>query len=194
MLDMSVVFASFPMLVTERCVLRPVTLEDVPAIFRMMNDPQVNRYLGRKPMASLDEAVKRVNMFQATFQEQTGIPWGITLRDGGQLIGTCVFWNLNKPHYRAELGYILAPEWWGQGLVSEVVRAVLAFGFTTMGLHSVEAQMDPDNTASRRVLEKIGFVQEGYFRENFYDPVKERFTDTAVLSLLKSTWQSRLSG
>jgi ribosomal-protein-alanine N-acetyltransferase len=58
-----------------------------------------------------------------------------------------------------------------------------------MGLHSVEAQIDPANRASRRVLEKLGFVQEGYFRENYYDPVEARFTDTAVFSLLSATWQ-----
>jgi hypothetical protein len=62
----------------------------------------------------------------------------------------------------------------------------VAFGFTTLGLHSVEAQIHPANMGSRRVLEKQGFVQEGYLREN-YDPVEDQFTDTAIFSLLKAT-------
>ena len=98
---------------------------------------------------------------------------------------------LIKPHFRAEIGYDLAPAFWGQGVMPEAVGAVLTFGFTTMGLHSVEAQIDPENTGSRRVLEKLGFVQEAYFRENFYVAAEARFTDTAVFSLLKATWMSR---
>ncbi len=74
----------------------------------------------------------------------------------------------------------------------EAVSTMLTFGFTMMGLHSVEAQMAPENTASRRVLEKLGFVQEGYFRENYYDVRTARFTDTAVFSLLKANWMSRM--
>jgi ribosomal-protein-alanine N-acetyltransferase len=72
--------------------------------------------------------------------------------------------------------------------MTEAIGAVLGFGFTTMGLHSVEAQIHPENTGSRRVLEKLGFVQEGYFRENFYEPADGSFTDTAVFSLLQADW------
>ncbi len=68
----------------------------------------------------------------------------------------------------------------------EADGAMLRFGFEHMGLHSVEAQIEPNNTGSRRVLEKLGFVQEGYFRENFF--VNDTFTDTAVFSLLKTDW------
>ena len=75
--------------------------------------------------------------------------------------------------------------------MTEALGALLDFAFTRMGLHSVEAQIHPANSGSRRVLEKLGFVQEGYFRENFYDPVEAQFTDTAVYSLLKEIWMRR---
>lgn len=70
----------------------------------------------------------------------------------------------------------------------EAAGAMLRFGFEVMGLYSVEATIDPENHGSRRVLEKLGFVQEGYFRESFYEPHTGRFTDSAVFSLLRSTW------
>ncbi len=73
--------------------------------------------------------------------------------------------------------------------MTEAVSAALTFGFQAMALHSVEAQIAPENIGSRRVLEKLGFVQEAYFQENYYEPAEERFTDTAVFSLLKSAWQ-----
>lgn len=191
MLDLTTAFAIFPVLETERLTLRAVTSADAPDIFRIMSDPRVIRYFGMLPMTALDEAVERVERIQSSFQDHTGIRWGITHRETGQLLGTCGFWRLIKPHYRAEIGYDLAAEWWGKGVMPEAVAAVLTYGFTTMGLHSVEAHIHPANTGSRRVLEKLGFEQEGYFRENYYDVVETRFTDTAVFSLLKSTWAVR---
>jgi ribosomal-protein-alanine N-acetyltransferase len=188
MLDLSSAFATFPTLETERFTLRAVTPDDAADIFRIMGDPQVTRYFGRLPMASLDEAVEHARALGVAFQEQAGVRWAITSRADKRFIGTCGFWRLIKPHFRAEIGYELAPEWWGRGVMAEALGAALTFGFTRMGLHSVEAQIHPANTASRRVLEKLGFAQEGYFRENYYDPVEAQFTDTAVFSLLKASW------
>jgi ribosomal-protein-alanine N-acetyltransferase len=191
MLDLTTAFANFPILETERLVLRAVRSADAVAIFRIMRDRQVIRYFGQLPMNSLYEAVQRVERIQAAFHEQSGVRWAITHRKSAQFLGTCGFWRVVKSHYRAEIGYELAPEWWGHGIMPEALSAMLAFGFVRMGLHSVEAQIHPANTGSRRVLEKLGFVQEGYFHENFYDPVEVQFTDTAVFSLLKATWMRR---
>ncbi len=189
MQDMATVFNTFPVLETERCTLRAVTPDDAPAIFHIWNDARVTRYIGRPPMVSMDEALKRVDVFRTTFEEQTGVCWAID--HGGQVVGTFVFWNLEKEHFRAEIGYVLAPEWWGKGLMIEVARAALRFGFTDMGLHRIEAQVDPENAASRRVVEKLGFVQEGHFRDYYYDPVEARFTGNAVFALLKPSWLRR---
>ena len=186
MLDLSAAFATFPTLTTERLLLRAPEPADALALFRIMSDPRVTRYFGTVPMSALDEAERRVAGFQASFQDRRGIRWAIVLRETGEYIGSCGYWRLIPEHLRAEIGYELAPECWGQGLMTEAIGAVLGFGFTTMGLHSVEAQIHPENTGSRRVLEKLGFVQEGYFRENFYEPADGSFTDTAVFSLLQA--------
>jgi len=194
MLDLTTAFATFPILETERLLLRVVRPDDATDIFRIMSDPRVMRYFGVLPMSTQAEAVQRINAIQTAFQEQAGIRWAITHRERGHFMGTCGYWRLIKPHFRAEIGYELAAEWWRQGVMPEAIGAVLAFGFTTMGLHSVEAQIHPANAGSRRVLEKVGFVQEGYFHENFYDPVEQRFTDTVVFSLLRATWMRRSWG
>jgi ribosomal-protein-alanine N-acetyltransferase len=191
MLDLSAAFATFPVLQTERLVLRAAAPADVDAMFRIMSDPQVVRYFGTPPMQTPEQAAERIARLEESFAEQSGIRWAITRRGSDELIGTCGFWRLLKPHFRAEIGYELAPETWGQGIMAEAVGAALAFGFTTMGLHSVEANIHPDNAASRRVLEKLGFVQEGYFRESYYEPREERFTDSAVFSLLRAWWEGR---
>jgi ribosomal-protein-alanine N-acetyltransferase len=188
MLDTTAAFAAFPLLTTTRLVLRAVEPTDAPAIFRIMSDARVTRYFGSLPMTSPEQAARRVEGMQRDFQGRSGIRWAITERAGGRFMGSCGFWRLVEEHYRAEIGYELAPECWGQGVMPEAAGAVLTFGFTTLGLHSVEAQIHPANLGSRRVLEKLGFVQEGYFRENYYDPVERQFTDTAVFSLLKAAW------
>lgn len=184
-------FARFPTLTTDRCLLRAITPADTAALFELESDPQVTRYLGRAPMPSLEATARRIESFRTQFDTRQALQWGVVPRPDGPLIGTCVFWHLRPAHYRAEIGYMLSPAWWGQGVMSEVVAAVLDFGFATMGLHSVDAQIDPANAASRRLLEKLGFVQEAYFREDYFHPVEQRFTDTAIFSLLVSGWRTR---
>ncbi len=130
-------------------------------------------------------------MYHNSFQKQTGLMWGVFHRETDALMGTCVLWNFVRQHYRAEIGYLLHPDWWRQGIMTEVVTVAIDFIFTEIQLHSLEAQIDPENAASRRLLEKLGFVQEGYFCENYYDTAKSKFVDTAVFSLLKSNWTQR---
>ncbi len=190
MLDLTAAFTTFPVLETTRLRLRAVQPEDVADVFRIRADERVMRYFGSLPLTSLEEAAQQVNDLTTAFQEQTGIRWAITQRGADRLIGTCGYWRIVKPHFRAEIGYDLAWDCWGQGIMPEAIGAVLTWGFTAMNLHSVEAQIDPANHGSRRVLEKCGFVQEGYFRENYY--FEGQFTDTAVFSLLGSVWMDRI--
>jgi [ribosomal protein S5]-alanine N-acetyltransferase len=164
MLDLAEAFATFPVLETKRYTLRAVEQDDAPDIFRIMGDPRVTRFFGQLPMAAHDEAIQRVAGIRAAFEAREGVRWAIVDRASGAFTGTGGFWRLIKQHYRAEIGYELAPEWWGQGVMPEAAGAALAFGFARMGLHSVEAHIHPANAGSRRVLEKLGFVQEGYFR------------------------------
>ena len=194
MLDVSAAFAAFPVLETERLVLRAMTADDSAAIYRIMSDTRVTRYFGRAPMADPAEAVERIAGIQAAFADQSGVRWAITPRQGGAMIGSGGFWRIDKRHFRAEIGYELDPQHWGQGLIPEALQAMLGFGFTKMGLHSIEANIDPANVGSRRVLEKLGFVQEGYFRENYWVYDEDRFSDTAAFSLLASDWARSTAG
>ncbi|MFV9507656.1 MAG: GNAT family N-acetyltransferase [Oscillochloridaceae bacterium umkhey_bin13] len=191
MLDVSNAFASFPVLTTPRLRLRAPRADDAEAMFAIMADPEVLRYFGSPPMTAREQAVERIASIHVAFAAQEGVRWAITRRDDDTLLGTCGFWRLIKPHFRAEIGYELGRQWWGQGLMPEALAAILEFGFAQMGLHSVEANIDPANAASRRVLEKLGFVQEAYFRENYYEPDKGRFADSEIFGLLRTDWQRR---
>jgi ribosomal-protein-alanine N-acetyltransferase len=148
----------------------------------MFSDPLVMRYIGKPPHASVAETLAFLQRNRALYPAREGVRWVITRRGSDRLIGSCGHWRLMKEHLRAEIGYDLLPAFWGQGLMDEALRAILRFGFATMGLHSAEAQIDPAHVRSRRVLERLGFQQDGLLRENFL--CMGQFTDTAVFTLL----------
>jgi [ribosomal protein S5]-alanine N-acetyltransferase len=175
-------FSPFPTLKTERLVLREVNLTDAKDIFFLRSDASVLTYLDKAPEKSLDETINWINVVKKNKEENDGILWGITLKESDIIIGTICYWRLEKAHYRAEIGYTLHPLQQGKGIMNEATKAVLEYGFKTMQLHSVEANVNPANKASKKLLAKNGFVQEAYFRENYYYDGK--FIDSAIYSLL----------
>lgn len=110
------------------------------------------------------------------------IIWAITQKEDSKLIGTICFWNIIKEHYRAEIGYSLLYDFQGKGIMQEAMSAVIKYGFEKMNLHSIEANVNPANESSIKLLERNDFIKEAYFKENyFYDG---KFLDTAIYSLL----------
>lgn len=98
------------------------------------------------------------------------------------MIGSGGIWRIQKDHLRGEIGYELSKEFWGNGIMTEALKEIVKFGFEKMNLHSIEANLDPENTGSVRLLEKLGFIREGYFAESYY--FNGKFTDTGTYSLL----------
>lgn len=181
---LSVNFSPFPMLTTERLELRRVTYADAAEIFFMRSDPGMMQYIKRQPCLSIEEARGWVDKVDGIIDNNDGISWGIYLKGDNKLMGTGGTWRFDKDHYRGELGYALIPQYQGQGIMHEALTAIIHYAFHTIGLHSIEANIDPANLASQRVLERLGFAREGYLRESyFYEGV---FNDTAVYSLLTS--------
>lgn len=175
-------FTPFPLLSTNRLHLRRITNEDAEEIFFQRSDKRMLRYLDRNPIRSIDEAKQWIKMIDNGINNDEYIAWGITLKNEPKLIGTITFWNLQKEHYRAEIGYALHPDYQGRGIMQEAIDTVLDFGFKNMKLHSVEANVNPANAASIKLLERNKFVREAYHRENYY--YNGRFLDSAIYSLL----------
>jgi ribosomal-protein-alanine N-acetyltransferase len=99
-----------------------------------------------------------------------------------EMIGNIGYWRMQKEHYRAEIGYLLHPDHWKKGIMKEALAAVVKYAFDEMGLHSIEANINPDNTASGKLLESCGFEKEAYHKENyFHDGV---FYDSIIYSRL----------
>jgi ribosomal-protein-alanine N-acetyltransferase len=156
----------FPVLETQRLLLRETSPADAPVLFAIHSDADAMRWFGTEPLPD-EQAAQKVIEGWATARTlaNPGIRWGIERRDDGRLIGTCGMFRWNR-HWRAcMVGYELAREAWGQGYMRETLLAVLGFGFVQMQLNRVEAQVHPDNVASLKLVERLGFVREGLLRE-----------------------------
>jgi ribosomal-protein-alanine N-acetyltransferase len=176
-------FSPFPERRTERLLLRRMTLADAPAVQRLRSSEEVMQYINRPLTKTLEEAQAWVGMVIESLEGNEGITWTICLAEDPALhVGNIGLWRIDRENHRAEIGYMLEPSLQGKGLMSEALRTVIRYGFEEMKLHSMEAQIDPRNLASAALLRKAGFVQEAYFKENYY--LRGGFTDTAVYSLL----------
>lgn len=175
------VFQPFPTIETERLLLREVRESDAPEYFILRKDPRILEYIGREPAVEEAEALAHIRLIAEGIAINDKINWGICLKeDPDKIIGTIGYWRFTPQHYRVELGYVLMPEYWRKGYMKETILAVLDYAFDVMKVHSIEANIDPDNLASAAVLRATGFVQEGHVRENFY--FRGNFKDTGIFS------------
>ncbi|HVT10828.1 MAG TPA: GNAT family N-acetyltransferase [Fimbriimonadaceae bacterium] len=173
----------FPELETERLRLRQPTRADADAVFRIFSDPEVLRYYNVDFMTRRDEAIAIIESRRRRYEMGYGIRWGIYLRQTGEYVGSCGFEVLHKPWRYAEIGYELGRAYWHQGYMTEALREMIRFGFERMELHRVEAQVEPPNEASKAVLRRLGFREEGIARERGH--WHGSFHDLAQFGLLR---------
>ena len=179
-------FTIFPVLETDRLILREHTLADAKTWFALRHNPDVMRYIDRDSPKDIEEVEDYIKGLIAGFEQGESMGWAIALKDSPQqMIGNIVFWRMDFPNYRAEIGYLIDPAYWRKGLVSEALTAIIAFAFEDMKLHSIEANINPLNEASRKLLMKQGFVKEAYFREDYY--FNGKFLDSEIYSLVSTT-------
>ena len=172
-------FDPFPVLETERLILRKISMDDAEDMFHLRTNEDAMKYINKPKLTSIDDAkeiIKKMN-------DPDRIQWGITLKTSDIIIGTIGYHRIEKEHYRAEIGYMLHPQYWNTGLMSEAITKVINYGFDEMKLHSIEAIINPGNTISRKILKKFNFIKEAYFKENFF--FEGKFYDSEVYSLVK---------
>lgn len=162
-------FEVFPILETPRLILRQITSEDTQAWLDVWQNDDVLKYLIDFETTP-DEAEVRsiIGWVDSIFEAKTGIRWAITLKDEDVMIGSCGFHLYDKTNCWAEIGYELHYEYWRQGIMSEAVKELMRFCFDVLGLHRVEANVTVGNSASAKLLESLGFMLEGAWRDKVY--------------------------
>ena len=180
---------AFPRLRGNRLHLRGPRAEDADGLFALFSDPAVMRYWSRPPMVERGEAEGLIVEIDDGFEQREKLTWIVAGRDDDAAIGTCTLFHLDVRHRYAEIGYALRSDLWGRGFAREAVALALDWGFRTLGLHRIEADIDPRNDASRGLLQRLGFVSEGVLRQRFF--VGDVATDSEIFGLLADDWLAR---
>jgi len=180
-------FTRFPSLSTSRLLLRQIQPEDAEALFATFSDEEAMRFYGHEPHQSLDETRQSIEQMQARYARREAIRWGITLKGRDRVIGSCSFHHFDTGFHRAETGYELNRAFWGQGLMTEAMSAVLTYGFDLLGLHRIEAIIDIANEPSKKLLLRLGFTYEGNLRQRY--AFRDHFEDEHYFGLLKHEWR-----
>jgi ribosomal-protein-alanine N-acetyltransferase len=176
-------------LATKRLRLRPMNEHDIPGHFAVFSDPEVARYWSREPWTDLAQAEESIRAILAGLEDGSEVRFGIALLDSGELIGNVGLHHFFGQNRRCEIGYAIGSKYWGQGYATEALRAAIRHGFDVLDLNRIEADIDPRNIGSAKVLEKLGFRKEGYMPERWF--VHGEFADTVNYGLLRRYWDER---
>lgn len=178
-----------PVLHTARLVLRPFAGTDAEDLLRVFADPEVVRYWSTGAWTDIAQAEAMIAETRQAYREGGLYRYAIALRDTDRLIGICNLRGFFEQNRRCELGYALAQAHWGHGYAAEALEALLEHAFGQLDLNRIEADIDPRNEASARLLERLGFRREGYMPERWI--VHGEKADTAFYGLLKRYWIER---
>jgi RimJ/RimL family protein N-acetyltransferase len=173
---------------TERLVLRLFRNEDLEAIYDMQSRPEVARYLYWSPRDRGGAAKSLAEKLRCTSIQAEGdiLNLAVERAEGGPAIGDLMLHYVSATHRQAEIGYILHPDAQGQGLATEAARAIVDLAFRELKAHRVFGQIDARNTASARVLERVGMRREAHLVENEW--VKGEWTDEVIYAVVAEEW------
>jgi len=179
--------ATLPLLAGQRVHLRAMRQDDVAELFALQSDPVGMRYWSYPLLTRMEQAKEIFQRNARSARAGESFPWAIAMNPddrhaGDALIGTCSLFALDPTHRRALIGYALARPHWGRGYALEAVRLALGHAFGKLALNRIEADADPRNLPSCRLLERAGFTREGRLRERWR--VGEDVQDSAIYGLL----------
>lgn len=175
-----------PNIETERLVLRALSRDDIEFIFHHFSQDEINQCSQYENLANMEEAIEFYEKFIAP-TNPTRFRLGMVLKETNELIGTLGYYSWSRKDYRAEIGCDLAKKYWGRGLMTEALQALIRFGFETMKLNRIEATTNSKNERAIKLLDRIRFKKEGSQRQKYY--YKGQFHDDLLYSLLKEEWK-----
>lgn len=177
---------------TDRLRVRIVAQSDLIALLDVNGDDIATRFLPYATWTSMADAqawYQRMLKIQAT---GAALQFVVELVATSRAIGTCLLFRYDEASARAELGFVLGRVHWGTGYMTEALTALIRHAFGTMALRRLEAEVDPANTSSGRLLERLGFAKEGLLRQRWI--TKGKPTDVEVFGLLRDEWANTVRG
>ena len=178
---------AFTPLATPRLTVRRIEEGDLAALMEVNGDEEVTRYLPYPAWKSDEDAHAWFARMARIQEDGSALQLVVVENASGKPVGTCLVFRYDRKHGRAELGYVLGRAYWGRGYMSEVLNALVDAAFGTLDIRRLEAEIDPANVSSRRVLQRLGFKREALLRERFVD--KDGFSDSEIYGLLRREWR-----
>lgn len=191
--DRAVLKPEYP-IKTERLILRPFTADDIDDLYDIHSRPEVARYLYWEPrdLETTRQVLERKIRASVLGVEGEALQLAVELPEAGKVVGDVLLIWVSREHRQGEVGYVFHPGHGGHGYATEAAREMLRLGFDDLGLHRIIGRLDGRNTASARVLERLGMRREAHFREN--EIVKGEWTDELVYAMLAEEWRARAAG
>jgi RimJ/RimL family protein N-acetyltransferase len=179
---------------TQRLLLRPFAATDFDALLAIQSRADVARYLYWDPRtaAEVRETLDAKVRATAIVAEGDSLSLAAVLREGDELIGDCTLRWASAEHRQAEIGFVFHPDHHGHGYATEAAAALLALAFEELRAHRVYGRLEARNSASARVLERLGMRKEAHLVEN--EHIKGEWQSEVVYALLEREWASRRAG
>ncbi len=155
---------AFPILRTERLLLRQFVDDDIEQVFKGLSNPNVIRYYGVN-YPTLEATKQQKAWFTNIYKLKTGIWCAICDNSSAELLGALGFNDINLTNQKAEIGFWILPEFWGKGFVQEAAIKIIDFAFTNLDMHRIEGFVETENRNSKRLMKKLNFIHEGTMRE-----------------------------
>lgn len=176
----------FPTLHTDRLILRRITVEDAQDFFEIRSNKELMAALDKEPFKNMDELLNFLEQIENGINSNTSTAWAVCLKEDNKMIGHVGYHRIDFANHRAEIGYALLSQFHNKGFGSEALKAILDIAFNQFNFHSLEADVNPANNPSIKLITKMGFIKEAYFRENYL--FRNTFLDSAIYSLLKKDY------
>ena len=183
------IFKKMPTIRTARLTLRKMSVSDSADMYDYSRRSIVTKYLLWTEHESETQTYNFLSDVSDWYKRGAYFDWAVTLTDSGKMIGTCGFTSIDFENGRAEVGYVLNPDFWGRGIATEAVSAVIEFAFKELGANRVEAHFIEGNNASLRVMEKCGMSFEGYLRQ--YMLIKGEYKNIGIAAVTRDRFEIR---
>jgi ribosomal-protein-alanine N-acetyltransferase len=174
-------FTPFPVLTTERLILRCLELSDDQLLFKLRSNENVNKYIVRTKQKDIKEIRAFISKIKDEINNNEWIYWVISLKDDPTLIGDICLWNFSDEKTVAEIGYELDPAFQGKGIMSEALKKIIKYGFMEIELQSIEAYTHKKNDNSTKLLQKYNFIRDA-------EQIDKENTDNIIFTLSKHNW------
>lgn len=151
----------FPVLKTENLTLRQPSIDDQQDIFALRSDPEINKYLGRQPSKTIEDAINFINKVNENIEKNNAIYWVITFTKTKEFVGTICLFDFSNEKNSCEIGYELMTKFQGRGIMKEATKKVIDYTFETIQFQNIVATTHKNNQNSTKLLEKFNFIKSG---------------------------------